>query len=198
MVKQKTQQKKTTNPKTGQKIIYRGSACPGCGGRLSPLKSIPPKSRCVKCGAVVTTEESSKFVHHEFRILVCGSRDWTDEDPIRRGLAQVMIDHGLQRDQVLVVTGSTWEDDNGADSIIEQLCRVELGIACAIFRAPWRYMEKQGNKRAAGPMRNDWMLKWGRPDYVLAFHPYLPGSRGTKNMCKQAREWGIPVRVVEG
>jgi len=139
----------------------------------------------------------SKDVHHEFRILVCGSRDWTDDSAIRLALNRVMVESGLQRDQVLVITGSTKEDDNGVDSIVEELCRTEFGIACAIFRAPWTFMHKRGNRRAAGPMRNGWMLKWGKPNLVLAFHPYLPNSRGTKNTCEQARKLGIPVRVVE-
>lgn len=143
------------------------------------------------------TVKKNTPVHHEFRILVCGSRDWEDEAIILDTIKMVMQQSGLQRDQVLVITGSTHEDDNGADSIIEELCQNELGVACAIFRAPWKFMEKKGNVRAAGPMRNGWMLKWGQPNLVLAFHPYLPGSRGTKNMCEKARAAGIPVRVVE-
>ena len=141
---------------------------------------------------------SKNTPQHEFRILVCGSRDWTNEESIKKELLRVITENGLQLDQVLVVTGSTFEDDNGADSIVEQLCRDDLGIACAIFRAPWKFCERKGNKRMAGPVRNTWILKWGRPNYVLAFHPYLPGSRGTKNMVEKARQAGVPVRVIGG
>ncbi len=148
-----------------------------------------PKTKKVTIHAYETTTE--------FRILVCGSRDWADEAPVRRELLRLIAESKHPRNEVLVITGSTWEEDNGVDSIVEQLCRVELGIACAIFRAPWKFMERQNNKRAAGPMRNGWMLKWGRPDHVLAFHPYIVNSRGTKHMCNEARKAGVPVRVIE-
>lgn len=137
--------------------------------------------------------------HQEYRILVCGSRDWPEEaeDVIVRELRRVIDERKLKPNQVLVITGSAYEDDNGVDSWVERLCRDRLGIACAIFRAPWRFMELKGNKRAAGPMRNAWMLQWGRPDFVLAFHPYIVNSRGTKHMCNLARNAGVPVRVIE-
>jgi hypothetical protein len=43
-----------------------------------------------------------------------------------------------------------------------------------------------------GPIRNKQMLEEGKPDLMVAF----PGERGTANMCKQAREAGVPVMVV--
>ena len=136
--------------------------------------------------------------HPILRILVCGSRDWQDEATIRTELMKMIVESKAKLSDVLVITGSTAEDDNGADSIVERLCREELGVACAIFRAPWKFMEAQDNRRAAGPMRNGWMLKWGLPNRVLAFHPYLPKSRGTKNMVKQARDFGVVrVRVID-
>lgn len=145
----------------------------------------------------VLPAEIEAVANRQFRVLVCGSRDWNDTDTINRELNRLIVEAGVRQHQVLVITGSTWEDDNGADSIVESLCRTELGLACAIFRAPWDFARKVLNeKRRAGPMRNAWMLKWGQPNYVLAFHPFLPNSRGTKNMCKQAREAGIPVRLI--
>jgi hypothetical protein len=98
---------------------------------------------------------------------------------------------------VLVITGGA----DGADTIAENLCKDEFGIACAVFNAPWNALNKKGNRRAAGPIRNGWMLRWGQPDYILAFHPYLPGSRGTKNLIDQVRKRSpldtIPVRVID-
>jgi hypothetical protein len=43
-----------------------------------------------------------------------------------------------------------------------------------------------------GPIRNKPMLEEGKPDLVVAF----PSGRGTANMMKQAREAGVPVRVI--
>lgn len=129
------------------------------------------------------------------RVLVCGSRDWTDEAAIRKHFLKFIYDHGI-RDyaRVLVITGGA----DGADTIIERLCLDELGIACARFGAAWKaFGRNYGNPRPAGPVRNRWMLTWGQPNAVLAFHPYLPGSKGTKNMVDQARRSGITrIKVV--
>jgi hypothetical protein len=154
------------------------------------MKMIVPKPRKVVPTAPVRA-------YAEFRILVCGSRDWADIDTINTQLCKLILEKGMRYKDVLVITGSTIEDDNGADSLVASLCKNELGIACAVFSAAWPFHERLGNKRAAGPIRNGWMLRWGRPDYVLAFHPYLPGSRGTKNMLKQAHDLGIPSRLIE-
>lgn len=179
------------------KSVKKTDKCPRCGGPMSPLKSIPPKSSCRRCNITVVTGKSPRPAIREFRLLVCGSRDWQDEESIYNNVTKLLEEQGVQRDQVLIITGSVFEDDNGADSIIEAMCREDLGIACAAIRAPWKFYDKKASKRSAGPIRNGWMLKWGRPDFILAFHPYLPNSRGTKNMCEQARKQGIPVRVIE-
>ena len=136
----------------------------------------------------------------ECRILVCGSRDWphTAIGIIREHLTQAIKDSGKDPKHILVITGSITEEDNGVDSMVDQLCRTELGIACAIYRAPWEWARRHvGNPRPAGPIRNGWMLRWGRPHLVLAFHPYLINSRGTKNMVDQARREGIAVRIID-
>jgi hypothetical protein len=53
-----------------------------------------------------------------------------------------------------------------------------------MFPAQWdRYGE------AAGPIRNAWMLEFGKPDLVVAF----PGGRGTADMISKARKAGIEV-----
>lgn len=135
----------------------------------------------------------------ELRILVCGSRDWTDRDRVAQELAKLIKMMEVHADNVLVITGGA----EGADNLIEDICKNELAIACAVFPAPWEaYKKIHGNVRAAGPKRNGWMLRWGQPDYILAFHPFLPNSRGTKNLLEQARSRnplidGIPIRIIE-
>ena len=130
-----------------------------------------------------------------FRLLVCGSRDWTDEELINKEINKAVVQAGVRAYQVLVINGGA----DGADDIAMRLCRDKLGYACATFFAPWTFADRVlNNKRAAGPMRNGWMIYWGQPDKVLAFHPYIVNSRGTKNMVKRAREAGVPVRIVTG
>ncbi len=130
----------------------------------------------------------------EYRILVCGSRDWTDIDTINKHLCKLIVERGYKYKDVLVITGGA----SGADELVATLCHNELGIACAVFTAPWQFFAQQDNRRAAGPVRNGWMLRWGRPDAVLAFHPYLPKSKGTKHMVDLARKAGVhTVRVID-
>lgn len=130
----------------------------------------------------------------EIRILVCGSRDWYDIDMINKELQKLIVQLGVKYKDVLVITGGA----TGADELVQRLCNDELGIACAVFHAPWAFFAKLNNKRAAGPVRNMWMLRWGRPDAVLAFHPFIVNSRGTKNMVEKARSMKVPlIRVID-
>ena len=50
--------------------------------------------------------------------------------------------------------------------------------------------------KAAGPIRNGWMLKM-EPDLVLAFHNDIRQSKGTANMVSIARKKGIEVKIFE-
>jgi hypothetical protein len=131
----------------------------------------------------------------ELVILVTGSRDWPVDriSVIRKELLGLFEERGVRLQDVLVVQGEA----EGVDTLVKQICVEEYGIACAGFPAPWKFMGRVGNLRAAGPIRNGWMLRWTKPDIVLAFHPYLPGSKGTRNCVEQARRLNIPVRVIE-
>lgn len=75
----------------------------------------------------------------------------------------------------------------GADFLAQRWALVR-GLASMEFIASWTKFGK-----AAGPIRNEWMLKYGQPDLVVAF----PGGRGTENMVKLADEAGVEVRRVE-
>ena len=117
------------------------------------------------------------------RILVTGSRDWTDAETIRRALSEAWHWLGRPRDAVLVQGECHL---GGADK-----------IAADTWRA-WGYpvegypAERDANGRVLGPERNAHMVALGA-DLCLAFP--LPSSRGTRNCMRLAREAGIPVRV---
>jgi hypothetical protein len=115
------------------------------------------------------------------RLLVCGSRDWTDGYPIRAVLGSYVgetLIHGAAR---------------GADSIadaIGDLFQMEIEK----FPADWK-----GHGRAAGPIRNKLMLTEGKPDVVWAFKDGFDHSMatgGTENMVRIAKEAGIPTYIV--
>lgn len=111
------------------------------------------------------------------KVLVCGDRNWTDIKAIFRELSK--LPHGT-----IIIEGEA----NGAD----KLARYEaefLGFQVLPFPADWK---KYG--RAAGPIRNQQMLDQ-RPDRVLAFHPDLDKSKGTRDMVMRARKAGIKVFI---
>lgn len=118
------------------------------------------------------------------KILVCGSRDWSDRATIERALlalpAETIVVHGFCR---------------GADLLAGSVAR-SLGMTVRFYPADW---EKYG--RSAGPRRNAEMLRAehlpSEPiDLCLAFHDDIERSRGTLDMVTKARGAGIEVRVI--
>lgn len=112
------------------------------------------------------------------RVLICGSRGWTNERLIGAVVAALppgtVVIHGAAR---------------GADSIAGRAAE-QCGLPVEQYPAEWR---RYG--RAAGHRRNTQMLTDGRPDLVIAFRLDGP-SKGTDNMIAQARSAGIRVQVV--
>lgn len=105
------------------------------------------------------------------RVLVCGGRDFCDREAVFAALDRL--------GPLIVIHGGA----RGADMLAGQWAE-ERTVACMVFPAPWR-----GAGKAAGPMRNRWMLAWGRPDLVMAF----PGGAGTGHMVRIAEREGIKV-----
>lgn len=112
------------------------------------------------------------------KVLVTGSRDWTDEAVIHQALSSLpagsSVIHGAAR---------------GADTIADRVAK-SLGFAVRSYPADW---PKYG--KPAGMIRNREMLEKERPDLVLAFP--MPGSKGTWGMVRIARVAGVTVRIFE-
>jgi hypothetical protein len=120
------------------------------------------------------------------RLLVCGSRTWTDRPRLRQVLDQLVSDHS-DGQVVTVIEG----DARGADRLAGQLARAR-GWRLERYPADWT---RQG--RAAGFRRNARMLREGRPDLVVAFTVGpLAESRGTADMVRRAQEAGVPVHLI--
>lgn len=107
------------------------------------------------------------------RVLICGSRDYTNEAAIESVLfdlpAGTTVVHGAAR---------------GVDEIAGRLAE-NLGFPVEPHPADW---EKWG--KAAGPIRNREMLETG-VDRVIAF--WDGRSPGTKHMIDAAKAAGVPV-----
>ena len=129
------------------------------------------------------------------RVLVCGSREWTDYE-----IVETVLD-GYFREEfgagALVIEGGA----AGADRCARAYCGL-ADVEHLTFPADW---EKHG--KAAGPIRNQRMLDEGKPDVVIAFKDgfqrdqrgassnwLAPG--GTEDLVRRAKAAGIPVYVV--
>lgn len=115
------------------------------------------------------------------RILITGSRAWTDREAIRRVLAYGPTKWSCKPGQITVVHGGA----RGADRIAGEVA-AELGMAVEVYPADWEAFGK-----SAGYRRNKEMVEAGA-DVVLAWP--LGESRGTRMCMALAEQAGIPVR----
>ena len=107
------------------------------------------------------------------RVLVCGGRDYDDEDAVRaelQSLPPCTIVHG---------------DARGADRLADRIA-AEMFIVTEPHPADWTRYGK-----AAGPIRNQEMLDSGI-NLVIAF----PGGSGTADMVRRARKAGVEIREI--
>jgi hypothetical protein len=127
------------------------------------------------------------------RIIVTGSRDWTDRNVLYRALddrAPGFTALGLTLAQGLCPTG--------ADALARQWARDRLALV-ADYPADWTRLGP-----AAGPIRNKEMVDAGA-DLCLAFvnrcrasrctRPEIHGSHGATNCAELATAAGIETRI---
>lgn len=115
------------------------------------------------------------------KVLVCGSRDYTDEAFIFGILDNFLNGQGITE----IIAGEA----RGVDAIAKRYAK-SRAILYRGFPAEW---DKYG--RSAGPIRNKQMLDEGQPDMVIAFR--RAESKGTTNMIRQAQDANIETFVYE-
>lgn len=111
-------------------------------------------------------------------LLICGGRTYDDYETLAAYLDAQWTEVGIAR----IIHGGA----NGADALAARYA-VARNIQAICYPADW---QKHG--RAAGPIRNQYMLDNSEPDRVLA----CPGGRGTADMVARARRARIPVDFV--
>lgn len=116
---------------------------------------------------------------YEHRVLICGDREWKDENTIRELVHRIP-------GRSLVITGGA----RGADRIAARAAH-DAGIDVLWMPAEW---DRYG--KAAGYRRNDEMLRKGCPTFVIAFHENIKQSKGTKMMLELAKNAGVPTKLV--
>jgi hypothetical protein len=115
------------------------------------------------------------------RVLVTGSRGWSDETAIRRAFAEIAMLHGPEN--MTIVHGACVR---GADALADEIARAWTGMTIERHPAEWGRYGKR-----AGFMRNQVMVDEGA-DVCLAF--IVDGSRGATHCAERAALFGIPVR----
>lgn len=113
------------------------------------------------------------------KILVTGGRAFNNQRAVFDALTR--LDGELPGGIDFVIQGGA----EGADKHA-RLWACANERPCATFHAHWSTLGK-----AAGVLRNEWMLEFGKPDIVIAF----PGGKGTAHMVRTARAAGINVRT---
>ena len=111
------------------------------------------------------------------RLLVTGSRTWTDEQTVHTALESCRAYYG---DDLVIVHGGAM----GADLIAARWCE-HHGVTQEVHRAQWR---RHG--RSAGMVRNAAMIDT-RPAGVLAF--IKDNSPGASQCAREAEARGVPV-----
>ena len=141
-----------------------------------------------------------------YRILVTGSRSWTDRTRIAQSIMTainesqpMLVDEKGNPDRraianVVVMHGAC---PTGADALAQDVCD-HMGIDTDPYPADWEQYKKR-----AGFIRNIMMVQT-EPDICLAFlrpclnpkcHIIEPhGTHGTSHCMKQAELAGVPVR----
>lgn len=119
------------------------------------------------------------------RVLICGSRGWSDPAPINALLAGLDVLAEGAGEKLVVIHG----DAPGADRLAKKLAH-QWGAEVIDEPADW---ERYG--KAAGPVRNQKMLDEHEPDLVYAFRAEGK-SNGTDDMVTKAKAAGLPTYVV--
>jgi hypothetical protein len=113
------------------------------------------------------------------RVLVCGGRDFSDAAMLESELNEIHEYRNITQ----VIHGAA----SGADKLAGMWAKGR-GIPSIACPAAWDVYGK-----AAGPMRNQYMLDVHKPDLVVAF----PGGRGTADMISRATKAHVSVYVLE-
>lgn len=116
------------------------------------------------------------------KVIICGDRNatisscgWKVRDFIYSLPPSAIVIHGGCR---------------GVDQIAGKYA-LERGLECEVYDAEWN---KYG--KVAGPIRNKRMLEQN-PTLVVAFHPNINNSKGSKNMINIASAKGVETKYIK-
>lgn len=115
-------------------------------------------------------------------LLIAGSRTFDDRETFNR-VTEEIID-GDEKFTVIVEGGAA-----GADMMAREYAETH-GMKVEEFRPDWKQFG-----RAAGPKRNDLMVKFIKERNGVALYFWDGESKGTKQCIESARRKGVPVTI---
>ena len=119
------------------------------------------------------------FKKDSITIVVSGDRNWTDYDTIFRVLSALKSTNI----KITILEGEC----KGVDKLCKKAA-LSLGMNVKPYPADWG----EPYDPSAGPIRNRKMLDQ-KPDLILAFHPNLKASKGTKDLVIEALDRNLEV-----
>jgi len=114
------------------------------------------------------------------RLLVTGGRNYGDDPAERNNLFAVLDAIHVESPLAVLIHGGA----NGADFWAGQWAK-SRGVPVIVEKADWALHGK-----AAGPIRNQWMLDQHKPTLAVAF----PGGPGTGDMVRRIQAARVPLR----
>lgn len=114
------------------------------------------------------------------RVLVTGGRTYPFGARVFQVLDKLHAEVGIEA----VIEGGHWD---GADKFAREWARAN-GLEPETYKADWT-----GLGNAAGPIRNEEMIRESRPDVCLGFPTPGEKNKGTRGCMKLARAAGIEV-----
>jgi hypothetical protein len=124
----------------------------------------------------------------EFRVLVCGGRDYGNRERLFRVLDEALQVATASGKTFTLVHGGAKGADTLADVWATERKIADEGGMVRVYAADWNT-----HGRKAGPIRNKLMLTESKPHVIVAFK----GGRGTAHMMSISREAGTPVLEIE-
>lgn len=124
----------------------------------------------------------------ELRIIIAGSRDFSDYDLLKREVLNIVKHDNRPKKFVKIISGKA----RGADTLGERFAE-EFGLEVKGFPADW-----DGLGKRAGYVRNAEMAKYAIADgnYGVLIAFWDGKSKGTKHMIDLAEKCGLEVYIV--
>lgn len=120
------------------------------------------------------------------RVIIAGSRSLTDEDYVHNTISD--LTWWIPDTEMEIVSGGCRGVDKFAENYAEK-----WDILSKVFPAEW---DKYG--LSAGPIRNEQMAKYAaKAEHSMLIAFPVGKSRGTRNMIKLAKQYGLEVHVIE-